>query len=222
MDWRLGQVAGVSEHGVFRPFIASAAVLSFARLAWFHNRFLTRSRQSVIQETMWNESGTRSAFGQYPATDESIHLAPSPVTILMEARWLRRQFFEEQVEDLFAVSVVRPNHPLAFVVDDDGDIRVALPVAGLVHADRREPVEHAWHAGFQPAATRPAMSPAVLHATWQETAHGLPVGDRHQPRAFQRVNRMPGSAHGTRDTTTPCTRHSTRGAGPTSSTPWCR
>lgn len=30
---------------------------------------------------------------------------------------------------------------------------------------------------------------------------------------------MPGSAHGTRDTTTPCTRHSTRGAGPTSSNP---
>ncbi|MBS5012557.1 MAG: hypothetical protein KHZ37_11195, partial [Bifidobacterium longum] len=32
---------------------------------------------------MWNESSTRSASGQCPATDESIHLAPSPVTILI-------------------------------------------------------------------------------------------------------------------------------------------
>ena len=104
------------------------------------------------------------------------------------------------------------------MVDDDGDIRVALPVAGLVHADRREPVEHAWHAGFQPAGDPSGDVARGPPRDMQETAHGLPVGDRHQPRAFQRVNRMPGSAHGTRDTTTPCTRHSTRGAGPTSST----
>ena len=57
----------------------------------------------------------------------------------------RRQSFEEQVEDLFAVSVVRPDHPPAFVVDDDGDVRVALPVAGLVHADRMQAIEHARH-----------------------------------------------------------------------------
>ncbi len=72
VDWRSAKSPGFLSTAYFRPFIASAAVLSFARLAWFHNRFLTRSRQSVIQETMWNESGTRSAFGQYPATDESI------------------------------------------------------------------------------------------------------------------------------------------------------
>ena len=35
---------------------------------------------------MWNESSTRSASGQCSATDESIHLAPSPVTILIDAR----------------------------------------------------------------------------------------------------------------------------------------
>ncbi len=35
---------------------------------------------------MWNESSTRSAFGRCPATDESIHPAPSPVTIRIDAR----------------------------------------------------------------------------------------------------------------------------------------
>ena len=62
------------------------AVLSLPRLAWFHNRFLTWSSVPVIQETMWNESSTRSAFGRCSFTLASIHLAPSPVTALMEAR----------------------------------------------------------------------------------------------------------------------------------------
>ena len=80
---------------------------------------------------------------------------------------------------------MRPNHPLAFVVDDDGDVRVAFPVAGLVHADRREPVEHAWHAGFRPAGDPSGDVARGPPRDMQETAHGLPVGDRHQPRAFQ-------------------------------------
>lgn len=42
------------------------------------------------------------------------------------------QLPEEQVEHVFAVSVVRPDHAVALMVDDDGQIRVALPVAGLV------------------------------------------------------------------------------------------
>lgn len=79
VDWRSVKSPGFPSTAYSRPFIASAAVLSFARLAWFHNRFPTRSRQSVIREAMWNESGTRSAFGRYSATDESIRLAPSPV-----------------------------------------------------------------------------------------------------------------------------------------------
>ena len=70
----------------FRPFIVSVAVLSLPRRSWFHNRFLTWSSVSVIQETMWNESSTRSAFGRRSFTLASIHLAPSPVTALMEAR----------------------------------------------------------------------------------------------------------------------------------------
>ena len=70
-------------------------------------------------------------------------------------------------------------------------------------------------------ATRPAMSPAVLHATCRKplTVFLLATVISHvHSISKSRVNRMPGSAHGTRDTTTPCTRHSTRGAGPTSST----
>ena len=35
------------------------------------------------------------------------------------------QLLEEQVEHVPAVSVVRPDHPMPFVVDDDGDVRVA-------------------------------------------------------------------------------------------------
>ena len=35
---------------------------------------------------MWNKSSTRSAFGQCSATLEPIHLAPSPVTIPIDAR----------------------------------------------------------------------------------------------------------------------------------------
>lgn len=58
---------------------------------------------------------------------------------------LRRQPLEEQVEDLLAVSVVHPDDPLALVVDDDGDVRVALAARRLVHADRRESVEHRRH-----------------------------------------------------------------------------
>lgn len=221
MDWRSVKSPGFLSTAYFRPFIASAAVLSFARLAWFHNRFLTRSRQSVIQETMWNESGTRSAFGQYPATDESIHLAPSPVTILMEAR-------------------------CSGVNSSKNRSRTCLPYPSCVQITRLRSwstttVIYVWPFLWLVSSTPIAVSPSNMHGCripaagdpsgdvargpprdMQETAHGLPVGDRHQPRAFQRVNRMPGSAHGTRDTTTPCTRHSTRGAGPTSSTPWCR
>lgn len=59
------------------------------------------------------------------------------------------QLSEEQVEDLLAVSVVRPHDPFALVVDDHGDVRAPLPVAGLVHAYRGETVEHARHRGSQ-------------------------------------------------------------------------
>lgn len=59
------------------------------------------------------------------------------------------QLSEEQVEDLLAVSVVRPDHPVPLVVDDHGDVRAPLPVAGLVHAYRGETVEHARHRGSQ-------------------------------------------------------------------------
>lgn len=65
------------------------------------------------------------------------------------------------------------------------------------------------------------MSPAVLHAIcrkpltvfWPATV----ISHAH-PDPKSRVDRPPGSAHGTRETTTPCGRHSTRGTGPESST----
>lgn len=59
------------------------------------------------------------------------------------------QLSEEQVEHLLAVSVVHLDDPFALMVDDHGDVRVPLPVAGLVHAYRGEAVEHGRHRGFQ-------------------------------------------------------------------------
>lgn len=44
------------------------------------------SGASLVQLTMWNPSGARSAFGHHSCTHESIHQAPSPATTLMEAR----------------------------------------------------------------------------------------------------------------------------------------
>ena len=38
----------------------------------------------LVQLTMWNPSGARSAFGHHSCTHESIHRAPSPATTLME------------------------------------------------------------------------------------------------------------------------------------------
>lgn len=72
------------------------------------------------------------------------------------------------------------------------------------------------------AATLRAIWPAVLHAMrgnpptvfWLATAAGHAHSISKSP-----VNRLPGSAHGTWATTTPCSAHATRGARPMSSTP---
>lgn len=86
MSCRSVRSSGFLGTAYLTPRIASVAVLSLPRRAWFRNRFLTWSSASLIRETMWNESSTRSAFGRRSFTLESIHLAPSPVTALMEAR----------------------------------------------------------------------------------------------------------------------------------------
>ena len=79
------------------------------------------------------------------------------------------------------------------------------------------------------SATRRAMYPAVLHTIcgkpptvfWFATLTGHAHSD-----SKSRVNRLPGSAHGTRATTTPHFGQSTRGMSATSSTrqqpkSWC-
>ena len=72
------------------------------------------------------------------------------------------------------------------------------------------------------AATLRAMSPAVLHAMRRNppTVFRLATAVSHA-RSISKslVNRLPGSAHGTWATATPCSAHATRGAKPMSSTP---
>ena len=54
-----------------------------------------------------------------------------------------RERLEEQVEHLLSVTLMHPDDASPVVVDDHGHVRVALPVAGLVHADGTQPVEQA-------------------------------------------------------------------------------
>ena len=80
---------------------------------------------------------------------------------------------------------MRPDDPAPLVVDDDGDVRVALAVAGLVHTDRCQPVERRGRRSLQPAGDPMGDLARSPPRHVQETAHGLLVGDRHQPRALR-------------------------------------
>lgn len=96
-----------------------------------------------------------------------------------------RQRLEEQAEHVPAVPVVRPYHPMPLMVDDDGQVRVALPVAGLVHADRRQAVERRGHHRSEPFGDPMGDVSRGPPRDMQETADRLLVGDRHQPRALR-------------------------------------
>lgn len=76
-------------------------------------------------------------------------------------------------------------------------------------------------AALRRSATRRTMSPAVLHATCRKplTVFRFATLISHvHSDSESRVNRLPGSAHGTRATTTPHFGQSTRGMSATSST----
>ena len=95
-----------------------------------------------------------------------------------------RQRLEEQAEHVPAVSVVLSDHPMAFVVDDHGDVRVALAVAGLVHADQREMVERRGYRGLGPFGDPMGYVARGAPCDVREPAHGLLTRDGHQPRAL--------------------------------------
>ena len=74
--------------------------------------------------------------------------------------------------------------PVSLVVDSHGDVRVTLPVAGLVHANRRETVERQRHSGPGPAGDPAGDVARGAPCDMRETTHGLLAGHRHQARAL--------------------------------------
>ena len=164
--------------------IASVAVLSLPRRAWFHNRLRTRSSASLIQETMWNESRTRPAFGRCSFTLASIHLAPSPVTIRMEARCSSAGCRRNRSSTSLPYPSCAQATRLRLWSTATVMYVCPLPAAGLVHAYRGGTVEHGRHRGFQ-AGGDPArdMAGRPPRDAW-ESAHGLLAGDRRRPRAL--------------------------------------
>ena len=80
---------------------------------------------------------------------------------------------------------MRPDHPMPLVVDDHGQIRVALPVAGPVHADRGESVERRGHRRLDAFRDPTGDGAGGPPRHMKETADRLPVRDRHQPRALR-------------------------------------
>ena len=74
---------------------------------------------------------------------------------------------------------------MPFVVDDDGDARVAFAVAGLVHADRVQAVERRRHRRLQPFGDPTGDVSGGAPRDVRKTAHGPLVRDAHRPRAFR-------------------------------------
>ena len=96
-----------------------------------------------------------------------------------------RQRLEEQAEHVPAVPVARPDDPMPLVVDDHGQIRVALPVAGPVHADRRQAVERRGHRRLDAFGDPTGDVSRGPPRDMKETADGLLARDAHQPRALR-------------------------------------
>ena len=96
-----------------------------------------------------------------------------------------RQRLEEQAEHVPTVPVARPDHPMPLVVDDHEQIRVALPVAGPVHADRRQAVERRGHRRLDAFGDPTGDVSRGPPRDMKETADRLPVRDRHRPRALR-------------------------------------
>ena len=101
---------------------------------------------------------------------------------------------------------------------DHGRIRVALAVSTPIAA---RPSNGEGIAALRRSATRRTMSPAVLHATCRKplTVFRFATLISHvHSDSESRVNRLPGSAHGTIVTTAPHRGRSTRGMSATGST----
>ena len=96
-----------------------------------------------------------------------------------------RQRLEEQVEHVPADPVVRPDDPMPLVVDDHGQVRVALAVAGLVHPDRVQAVERRRHRRLQPSGDPAGDVAGRPPRHMKETADRLLVRDAHQPCALR-------------------------------------
>ena len=147
---------------------------------------------------MWNESSTRSAFGRYSATDESIHLALSPVTILMEARCSSVNSSKNRSRTClpypscaqttrlrsWSTTTVTYVWPFLWPVSSTPIAVSPSNMHGMPDSSR--------------PTTRPAMSPAVLHATCRKplTVFLLATVISHvHSISKSRVNRHPRHHH---------------------------
>ena len=124
----------------------------------------------------------RSAMGHQRNSHSSTHRAPVAGARPDRLAPGGRERLEEQVEHLLSVTLMHPDDASPVVVDDHGHVRVALPVAGLVHADGTQPVEQA----------RTLLRSQVVGDPSAYRAHALPV-HAHQPahRSSGRVHARP-------------------------------
>ena len=156
------QVAGVLQHGVLDAAHALRGILVAVAA-----RLVPQAFPDLVErvghpgddaEAVRHAFGVRAVLG-----DARVNPAgPVPGDDADGGALFVRQCLEEQVEHVPADPVVRPDHPVPLVIDDHGQIRVALAAAGLAHADHRQAVERRGHRGDQldPPAAEVLVAPA--------------------------------------------------------------
>lgn len=175
-----GRIVGVLQHRVF-----DAAHTIRGMLVAYVSGLVPQSFSDLVEraghpgddvESVEHVFRVRAALGD--ARVDSMHLVAGDEVdgLLLHVGELS----EEQVERVPAVIVVRPDHAVSLMVDDHGDVRVTLPVAGLVHANRGEAVKRRRHRRLQPFRHPTSNVARGAPCDVQEPVDGLLAVDAHQ------------------------------------------